>query len=244
MFSYQLYMKKYRRVNINNLIVSLILLGLNAFSQTNATNRSYEIWDDSPAHNRGNDFTMIKADGYPFDKDWESESYPLGNGYMGANIFGRTDTERIQITEKTLANEGLYGFGGLTSFSETYLEFNHKKVENYKRSLSLNEAILYVSYESNGVKYKREYLANYPNNVIAIKLSADKKGKISFNLRSEIPYLKKPQEKNAKTGKTFAENDLITLSGNIAHFNVNYESQIKVINQGGRLIAKKCCGKI
>jgi alpha-L-fucosidase 2 len=236
-------MKKHINSNINSLFVGLIFLSLNALSQTNATNRSYEIWDDSPAQNRGNDFTIVKADGYPFDQDWESESYPIGNGYMGANIFGRTDTERIQITEKTLANEGLYGFGGLTSFSETYLEFNHKNVKNYKRSLSLNDAILYVNYESNGVQYKREYLANYPDNVIAIRLSADKKGKISFNLRPEIPYLKNPEEKNAKSGKTFAENDLITLSGNIPHFNVNYEGQIKVINEGGKRIAKNAAGK-
>ena len=231
-------------INISNLLfVGFIFFSINALSQTNSTQRTYEIWDDSPAHNRGSVFSIIKADGYPFDRDWEAESYPIGNGYMGANIFGRTDTERIQITEKTLANEGLYGFGGLTSFSETFLEFNHKKVENYKRSLSLNEAILYVSYESSGVQYTREYLANYPDNIIAIKLSANKKGKISFNLRSEIPYLKGPEEKNAKTGKTFAENDLITHSGNIAHFNVNYESQIKVINQGGKVIAKNAAGK-
>lgn len=236
-------MKKHINSKISNLFLGLILLSLSAFSQTNPTNRSYEIWDDSPAQNRGNDFTIIKADGYPFDQDWESESYPIGNGYMGANIFGRTDTERIQITEKTLANEGLYGFGGLTSFSETYLEFNHKNVKNYKRSLSLNEAILYVNYESNGVQYKREYLANYPDNVIAIRLSANKKGKISFNLRTEIPYLKNPEEKNTKSGKTFAENDLITLSGNIPHFNVNYEGQIKVINEGGKRIAKNSAGK-
>lgn len=227
----------------NLLFVGLLLFSLKAFSQTNSTQRTYEIWDDSPAQNRGNDFTIVKADGYPFDRDWESESYPIGNGYMGANIFGRTDTERIQITEKTLANEGLYGFGGLTSFSETYLEFNHKNVENYKRSLSLNEAILNVSYESNGVQYTREYLANYPDNIIAIKLSANKKGKISFDLRSEIPYLKSPQQKNAKTGKTFAENDLITLSGNVPHFNVNYESQIKVINEGGERVANNSLGK-
>lgn len=234
-------MTKYR--NISKLFFVLILFSHNSFSQINSAKRSYEIWDDCPAQNRGNDFTIIKADGYPFDKDWESESYPIGNGYMGANIFGRTDNERIQISDKTLANEGLYGFGGLTSFSETYLEFHHKNVKNYKRSLALNEAILYVSYESNGVQYTREYLANYPDNIIAIKLSANKKGKISFNLKYEIPYLKGAEEKNAKTGKTFAEKDLITLSGNIPHFNVNYESQIKLINQGGRIIAKNAAGK-
>jgi alpha-L-fucosidase 2 len=219
-------------------LICFVVLCTNVFSQQNIMNRVYEVWDDQPAPNRGSDYSIIKSRGYPYDADWESHSYPIGNGYMGANIFGRTDTERIQITEKTLANEGLYGKGGLTNFAEIYLDFNHYNPKNYKRSLNLNEAILNVSYEQDGVQYTREYLANYPENIIAIKLSSDKKGKISFTLRAEIPYRKSANEINTKYGKTFAENGLITLSGNIAHFNVNYEGQIKVINDGGKLIAE------
>jgi alpha-L-fucosidase 2 len=219
-------------------LICFVVLCTNVFSQQNIMNRVYEVWDDQPAPNRGSDYSIIKSRGYPYDADWESHSYPIGNGYMGANIFGRTDTERIQITEKTLANEGLYGKGGLTNFAEIYLDFNHYNPKNYKRSLNLNEAILNVSYENEGVQYTREYLANYPENIIAIKLSSDKKGKISFTLRAEIPYRKSANEINTKYGKTFAENGLITLSGNIAHFNVNYEGQIKVINDGGKLIAE------
>ena len=44
---------------------------------------------------------LIEA--HPND-DWERWSIPIGNGYYGANLFGRTETERIQLTEKTLAN--------------------------------------------------------------------------------------------------------------------------------------------
>ena len=40
----------------------------------------------------------------PYDDGWEKWSLPIGNGYFGANVFGRTETERIQITEKTLSN--------------------------------------------------------------------------------------------------------------------------------------------
>src|SRR6056297_1978467 len=91
----------------------------NVFSQDNSTKHIYEIWDDLPAPNRGADYAKVTmGKGYPYDADWEKESYPIGNGYMGANIFGRTDMERIQITEKTLANEGVYGWGGLTNFAE------------------------------------------------------------------------------------------------------------------------------
>ena len=34
------------------------------------------------------------------DVGWAEWSLPIGNGYFGANVFGRTETERIQITEK------------------------------------------------------------------------------------------------------------------------------------------------
>lgn len=224
------------------ILISFILLNFNVYAQKNSLNRIYEIWDDQPAPNRGGDYNVDRA-AFPYDADWEMHSYPIGNGYLGANIFGRTDTERIQITEKTLSIEGGNGKGGLTNFSEIFLDINHHNPTNYKRSLNLNEAILHVSYENEGVQYFREYFANYPDNVIVIKLSSNKKQKISFTISAEIPYLRGPGEKNARSGKTFAENDLIILSGKMAFFNINYEGQIKVINDGGKLIAQNANGK-
>lgn len=213
-----------------------VFFSLNAFSQPKAGTRIYEVWDNQPAPNRGKDFSL-QSKGYPADEDWESHSYPIGNGYMGANVFGRTDVERVQITEKTLANEGLYGKGGLTNFCEIYLEFDHHNPTRYKRVLNLNDAILYVNYAYDGVRYSREYLANYPENIIAIKLTANKKNKISFTLRAEIPYKRGNNEINTRVGVTKAENDLLTLSGSIKHFSVNYEGQVKVLHEGGKIFS-------
>ncbi|HKK62480.1 MAG TPA: glycoside hydrolase family 95 protein [Bacteroidales bacterium] len=219
-----------------SILLILLTVTINAFSQETSESRIYELWDNQPAPNRGKDFS-VHSKGYPADPDWEAHSYPIGNGYMGLNVFGRTDVERIQLTEKTLGNEGLYGKGGLTSFSEIYLEFDHYNPTNYRRSLNLNDAIVYVNYEHNGTRYSREYLANYPSNIIAIKLTADQKEKISFTLRAEIPYPRGRNEINTKYGTTKAENDLLTLSGTIEHFSNNFEGQIKVINEGGNLFA-------
>ena len=221
---------------LHTMLLFLFLLG-NAYSQTNFTNRVYKIWDDQPAPNRGGDFNIRKARGYPYDEDWELRSYPIGNGYMGANLFGRTDTERIQLTEKTICNEGLYGIGGLTSCAEIYLDINHQNPQNYSRTINLNEAIAYVKYSHDGVEYTREHFMNYPDNVLAIKLDANKMGEISFTLRPEIPYLVASTEGNAKNGNIVAHNDLITMSGNVKHFSVNYEVQVKIINDGGSLSA-------
>ncbi|MBQ0125371.1 MAG: glycoside hydrolase N-terminal domain-containing protein, partial [Clostridiales bacterium] len=49
----------------------------------------------------------------PDDDGWEKWSLPLGNGYMGVNVFGRTKTERFQITENSLSNPVVRGNGGL-----------------------------------------------------------------------------------------------------------------------------------
>ncbi len=38
--------------------------------------------------------------------NWERWALPIGNGHMGAMVFGRTDTERIQMNEKTLWSGG------------------------------------------------------------------------------------------------------------------------------------------
>ena len=165
--------------------------------------RTYEIWEPEPAPNRGrSQWEATKSSKRPksYDKDWEQWSYPVGNGYVGACVFGRTDIERVQITDKTLHNKGKYGKGGLTSFAELYLDFNQNDVQNYRRSLSLNEAIAHVSYEQGGVAYQREYFASYPDNVIVIRLTANQKGAISLTVRPEIPYL----ERKERTGSVVA----------------------------------------
>ncbi|MDB4583411.1 glycoside hydrolase family 95 protein [Draconibacterium sp.] len=223
--------------------ICLLLIVGNAFSQTKPADKIYKIWDDQPAPNRGGDYNIQKAGGFPYDADWELESYPIGNGYMGANFFGRTDTERIQITEKTLLNRGLYGLGSLTNFAEIYLDFNHKNPKNYSRTLNINEAVATIKYMYEGVNYTREYFMSYPDNVLIIKLEADKKGKISFKLRPEIPYLVDSVEYNKRSGKIVAENDLITLAGTVNYFSTNYEAQIKVINEGGKLLAENAGDK-
>lgn len=82
---------------------------------------------------------MIQHRGFPFDSDWEKYSRPLGNGYMGGNLFGRTDTERIQLSEKTLGVKGPYGIGGITNFAEIYLDIQHEEPEAYRREQRYGE---------------------------------------------------------------------------------------------------------
>ena len=141
----------------------------------------------------GSGASLIEA--HPND-DWERWSIPIGNGYFGANLFGRTETERIQLTEKTLANpyrivnDSSLPTDGLNNFSETYIDFGHvnSMVTNYSRELDLETAISTVQYDYNGVTYSREYFTSYPDKAMVIRLDASKSGALDFVLRPTVPY--------------------------------------------------------
>ncbi len=202
---------------------------------------AYELWEAEPAPNRGANWDKAQGKDRPYDEDWEQWSYPLGNGYMGACIFGRVDSERIQLTEKTLYNHGMYNLGSITSFAEIHLDLHHDGIRNYRRSLVLDDGLATVSYERDGVRHSREYFMSYPDNVMVIRLAADRTGAVSLVVRPEIPFLGLEDQ---RTGTVTAQGDLLLLSGCIPHFNCNYEGQVKVLHEGGTLEADEDQGTI
>lgn len=202
--------------------------------------RGYRLWEPEPAPNRGHQYGVdMPGRGYPFDYDWERWSYPLGNGTIGANVFGRTDVERIQISEKTFANGSAYGRGSVTNAAELFLDFGHEDVSDYRRELNLDDAIHRVTYESAGVRYAREYFVSYPDDVLVVRLTADQPGALSLTVRPEIPYPVAHNELDTKSNLLgVATDDTVTLSGTLDYYQLNFEVQVKVINEGGTLSAE------
>ncbi len=172
------------------------------------------------------------------DEGWENWSIPLGNGYMGANVFGLTDTERIQITEVSLVDPYPYG---VNNFAEVYVDFGHSfdNVTNYSRELVLNTSTSNVSYDYDGTTYTRQYFTSYPDKVMVMKFAASNTGKLDFTLRPTIPYLCEYRETEGdgkgKSGTVTADGDTITLSGNMEYYDIDFEGQFKVIPIGGTL---------
>ncbi|WP_068821031.1 glycoside hydrolase family 95 protein [Pedobacter psychrophilus] len=223
----------------------LFVTSFQTFAQTKQPVKTWKLWYNQPApeipiiyKDSLNKTNLVEAT--PVDNAWEAWSLPLGNGYLGASVFGRTTTERIQITENSMAAKSLYGGGGLTNFAELYLDFDHNNPKDYKRDLILNKAISSVQYKEDGVNYKREYFASYPDKVLVIKLSSNKKSKISFTIRPEIPYQKefgKTSNFNGRKGTVIAQGDLIILSGSAEYYGIKFEGQFKVIAKGGSVKA-------
>ena len=80
-----------------------------------------------------------------------------------------------------------------------FIEFMGKETEysDYERNLDISQAIATTEFTMNSVRYKREVIASYPQNVIAIRLSADKPGSISFHAqlgRGLAPWDNQPYE--------------------------------------------------
>ena len=179
------------------------------------------------------------------DDGWERWSLPLGNGYFGINVFGRTETERVQISDKTLHFPHVSWHntkGGLNSFSETYIDFGHpfESVKNYERWLCLETAVSGVKYDYNGVTYERSYFVSYPDKCIVIKLTASKKGSLSFTLRPTVPYkqsfAKQEGDGAVKTGEvnSYVENNvgIIELTGNMSCHDIDFMGLYKVYSDG------------
>ncbi|MDR1674864.1 MAG: glycoside hydrolase N-terminal domain-containing protein, partial [Tannerella sp.] len=113
--------------------------------------------------------------------------------------------------------------------------------KNYHRELDMDNALVNVSYQFDGVNYSRQVFASYPDQVIAIRLTADRKAKISFStwFTSLQP-----------SAKTRVEGDEIVMEGTtISEYagtyhgdpwiilppQMKWQSRLKILHEGGSI---------
>ena len=150
------------------------------------------------------------------------EALPLGNGQLGAMVYGRTDKERISLNHDTLWSgkpgqtmvDGAYeanelakqlvmdgkngdaqwklecGFTG--TWLNSYLFLGTLYIERlgssaspskYIRTLDLENSIVKVNYEEDGIDFEREYFVSFPDNCMMVKLRSSKP--VSYELTGE-----------------------------------------------------------
>ena len=160
-------------------------------------------------------------------RQW-TDALPLGNGRLGAMVFGTPAQERIQINEETIwgggphnnvnyaAKDGLdqirtalwegrrsdaqalcdqyissksahgmpyqtagslmLDFDGITDFTDYY------------RELDIDRAVALTRFKANGTEYTRECFVSFPDQVIAVRLTASAKGALTFKASYNLPY--------------------------------------------------------
>jgi len=156
-----------------------------------------------------------------------TEALPIGNGRLGAMVFGGVGREHLQLNESTLWAGGPYDpnntnalaalpearklvFAGqyddaakligekmmavplrqmpYETLGDLFLDFpTNAAADNYRRDLDLDTAIASVSFSSGGVNFRREIFSSPVDQVIVIRLTADKPGQISFKVGMTTP---------------------------------------------------------
>lgn len=176
---------------------------------------------------------------------WMTEAYPIGNGPMGAMLFGGTAIERVQFNEISLwsgervtadgpplgtGNADGGRMGAYQAFGDIFLRFGHDstKVKDYRAELDIERAVHRVAYEYEGIRYERTAFASHPDKVIVIRCTADKPG--AYSGRVQLADMHKAEI-------TARENRLTSVGAMGNGF--EYEAQVLVVNQGGKVSAEK-----
>ncbi|MEP7142347.1 MAG: glycoside hydrolase family 95 protein [Ferruginibacter sp.] len=196
-----------KRVECKITKLSVLILFGTAFSQTSFTQEvitgdlSYasKMWYGKPSVN------------------W-NEALPIGNGRLGAMVYGGVKSDYIPLNEQTLwsgagprtwnnpngkkylplvrqaALEGNYKRADSLSkfmqgpYTESYMPMadllisysNLEDSSSYTRTLNLDSAVSTISFVSKNITYTRTAFSSFPDQVIVIRHSSDKKGNISF----------------------------------------------------------------
>ena len=183
-------------------VKSLLFSGWMLFSAVSGYGKDYKLWYDAPA-------TV-----------WE-EALPLGNGRIGAMVYGNPTQEVYQLNEETLwsgypqdcnnpkaaevlplvrkaVDEGdyvkasaLWKENAQGPYTARYLPLanlmlsqpTEKQSKNIYRDLNISNATATVTYEADGVKYRRTSFISYPDQVMVVKMEVDKKQSVSLDVR-------------------------------------------------------------
>ena len=207
------------------------------------------------------------------------EALPIGNGRIGAMVFGGVERERLQLNEDTLwdgykrdrsnpaslealpevrrllfegKNQEATALAGRTmmgvpsrvksyqSLGDLVLETaGPAAVEDYRRDLDLATGIATVRYGSGGATFTREVFASAPDNVIVVRLSADRPGRVTTSLR-----MTRPQDAQCLSDPSDPRR--LILRGRIACEDdktkeprgMRFEGQVLVVPTGGKVASR------
>jgi alpha-L-fucosidase 2 len=155
------------------------------------------------------------------------EALPIGNGRLGAMVFGGVAKEVLQINEGTVWAGGPHDYdnpNGAESLAEIRrlifarkwkaaqeladanllgrpasqaqyqtvgnleIQFDHAEGEDeYRRLLDLDTATAETSFRCGGVRYHRQVFVSASDQVIVLRLTADRPGSIAFTLNWTSP---------------------------------------------------------
>ena len=203
---------------MNMKVRSIWFSGCIFLSTTLTFGKEYKLWYNAPA-------TV-----------WE-EALPIGNGRIGAMVYGNPLQEVYQLNEESIwsgypqdwnnpkaanalpqvreavdrgdyakASE-LWKANAQGPYTARYLpmanlmldQLTRGEARNLYRELNISNALSTVTYEADGVKYRRTSFISYPDQVMVIKIAADRPQEVSLHIRLNSLLRYTVQTKGEKT---------------------------------------------
>ena len=203
---------------MNMKVRSIWFSGCIFLSTTLTFGKEYKLWYNAPA-------TV-----------WE-EALPIGNGRIGAMVYGNPLQEVYQLNEESIwsgypqdwnnpkaanalpqvreavdrgdyakaselwkANaQGPYTARSLPMANLMLDQLTRGEARNLYRELNISNALSTVTYEADGVKYRRTSFISYPDQVMVIKIAADRPQAVSLHIRLNSLLRYTVQTKGEKT---------------------------------------------
>ncbi len=105
------------------------------------------------------------------------------------------------------------------------------EITNYQRDLDISKARATVTYKAGGINYKREFIAPLSDNIMIVRLTADKPGSISCNLGMQAPH--KTFTTQTKEGKLLHSGVSSTTDNKTGK--LRYHLQVQPKAEGGKV---------
>ncbi|HEV7382449.1 MAG TPA: glycoside hydrolase family 95 protein, partial [Dyadobacter sp.] len=224
-----------------------------AYSQTN---RVQKLWYDKPSGKTwenalpvGNGRLGGMVYGNVVDETIQLNEHTLWSGGPNRNdnpdalaalpqvrqlIFDGKQKEAEKLANQAIITKTSHG-QMFQPLGELRLNFaGHESFTDYYRELDIERAVATTTYQVNGVTYKREVLASFPDRVIVIRLTANKAGSLSFGASFASQHA-------TKVVKTTSLKDL-TIAGNSSDHEgiksaVRFKGIIRIKTEGGTVSA-------
>ncbi|HEV7993933.1 MAG TPA: glycoside hydrolase family 95 protein [Gemmatimonadaceae bacterium] len=206
---------------------------------------------------------------YPVPAAHWVEALPVGNGRLGAMVFGGIAQDRIQFNEATIWTGGPHDYArpGARRYLDTlrallyagkradaealaqvhfmsapvrqraYQAFGDlrldvpevipSQVADYRRALDLDSAIATTRFRSGGVTFTRQVFASHPDQVIVIRLSADRPGSVTFTAT--------PTSAHKWHVRRAVGTDQLSMQGMVEDGEITFEARLLVRAEGGRV---------
>ena len=173
--------------------------------------------------------------------NWMEWSLPIGNGQLGASLFGGVMRDEIQINEKTLwsgrSTDQTANYGQFENFGSVFVENigsdlslrPEEGATDYYRSLDLADALGKVYFKSakSQTEYTREYFASNPDKAVVAHYVSNGAAKLNLRITMKSGNILGRTTSYAEGSGFFSGN---TFSGSTQ--TIKYALRFKVVNLG------------